>query len=339
MNALHRRSASHRSPFALRAVLPVAAIAGLLASIAPRLARADVARASLGVLPSPEAGDCGDAVTLAAAANRALRRDVIDPTGDEMAPLRFEVAFSRDDSGYVATVRESGTHDGERTIASGEPVCDALTQALGVTLAMMVDAAEAADRIAARRARPPAPPREVAAPPARDAEVIAPPLDRRTANDSVFLEGLGNGVYYSLNYERIFWDGKASLRAGFGYTRLQARKEIVLFQLYGNPPPPYTFTEIAVPVVASSYLGTASHKLQLGAGATVFYRTGMVGATSVDAAFNSQTSQGLDIAGTLVVAYRYIPYRGGPTFGAGFTPLFSRSGFLPWLSLSVGADF
>jgi hypothetical protein len=212
-----------------------------------------------------------------------------------------------------------------------------------VTLAMMVDAAEAADRVAARRAPAPPPPppprREVATRPPADPEVLSPPLERRTANDSIFLEGLGNGVYYSLNYERIFWDGRASLRAGVGYTRLTAHKDIVLFSLNGSPPPAYTFTEIAVPLVASSYFGSASHKVQLGAGATVFYRTGPVGATTLDAVFNSQTSQGLDVAGTLVVAYRYIPYRGGPTFGAGFTPLFGRNGFLPWLSLSVGADF
>ena len=46
---------------------------------------------------------------------------------------------------------------------------------------------------------------------------------KRTANNSIFVEGFGNGALYSVNYERILGDTNISLRAGFGYVHIGSR--------------------------------------------------------------------------------------------------------------------
>jgi hypothetical protein len=315
-------------------VAPIVFASGLLLAIASRDARADVAQASLVVVPSAEASACADADALAAAANRDLRRRAFDAGGQSGSPSQFEVEYSRNESGYVATVRERGIQHAERTLESGEALCEPLTAALGVTLAMMLDSAGVAGR-----AEPPPP---LAAAPDRPAPATAAPGPfpaGRTAYDGVFLEGLGNGVYDSVNYERLFWGDRMSVRVGFGFARVESKPYVTLFSLSGAGAPSYWFTELTLPVVVNSYWGTASHKLQIGVGATAIYRTGKVGATSFDEFFSEQSAQGFDVAGTAVLAYRFLPYRGGPSFGVGFTPLFGRGGFLPWLAANLGADF
>jgi hypothetical protein len=70
--------------------------------------------------------------------SRALGRDAFE-TKSADAPLRFEVTFTHDSSGYVATIRERGSHTGERTIASGNSSCAELTEALAAAFTVMLD--------------------------------------------------------------------------------------------------------------------------------------------------------------------------------------------------------
>ncbi|MCL2447855.1 MAG: hypothetical protein FWD17_02785 [Polyangiaceae bacterium] len=299
-------------------------------TLASHDALADAMQASLRVAPTPEATDCADAGALSAAANRALQRSAFSPGDGAESPSQFEIEYSRSESGYVASVRERGLQTALRTLESGEPLCGPLTTALGVTLAMMLDSAHAATR----KPEPASPDGE---PP--PAEAPARPSAKRTACDSVFLEGLGNGIYDSINYERLFWDGQVSVRVGFGFIRGEAEP-------FSSPAVPglggvrsYWFSDFTLPILVNYYWGTASHKLQIGIGATGVYRTATGPAVGWFFDHLFSFAPGYNIAGTAVVAYRYLPYRGGPSFGAGFTPLLGPGGFMPSVSLNVGADF
>ncbi len=349
-------------------------IAGALCAVAvgSREARADdpehAPSVHLNVTRDAAVAECPGAAEVAAAANHALGRDRVRTAdaGARDAELRIVVAFSREPSGFGATVREGGARDGERTIRTGEPVCDTLTSALGATIAMMIDAADAsgtsvspapATAPAEEASATPVPPAPSNPPPlAHGPDRVEPPLDEgaltdpRTAHDGVFVEAFGNGVYDSLNYERMFWNGTFGLRVGLGFVPLNvcqapcggpAVAPGVVYQYYRR------VDEFTAPVLASWYWGSASHKLQLGLGVTGFFRTGEVGHDGYQGLLNggqldsvfSNASKGFDLAGTAVVGYRFIPAHGGPSFGCGFTPLFGAGGFLPWLSVNAGAAF
>jgi hypothetical protein len=147
------------------------------------------------------------------------------------------------------------------------------------------------------------------------------------APNAIHLEVLGNGLLYSLNYERMFPRQNIGLRAGFGFVTYK------ISNAYGAG----NLTFASLPLVASYYLGTPHHKLQLGLGVTVLW---------VDAASDSTNTKfegsgtGLGVAATGVVGYRYLPTRDGLTFGAGFTPLARpEKGFLPWGGAFVGYAF
>ncbi len=376
MGTMHDSIRRRPLPARARAHIPLR-IAGALCAVAvgSREARADdpehTPSVHLNVARDAAVAGCPGAAEVAAAANHVLGRDRvrIADAGARDAELRIVVAFSREPSGFGATVRESGARDGERAIRTGERTCDTLTSALGATIAMMIDAADAsgafaspapataqaeeapATRVAQAPSNPP--------PPAHGPDRVGPSLDEgaltdpRTAHDGVFVEAFGNGVYDSLNYERMFWNfwnGTFSVRVGLGFAPLN-----VCQAPCGGPAslgninrPQYRrVNEFTAPILASQYWGSASHKLQVGLGVTGIFRTGEVGhdgyqdwlsGGQYDSVF-SNASKGFDLAGTAIVGYRFIPAHGGPSFGGGFTPLFGAGGFLPWLSLNVGAEF
>lgn len=155
------------------------------------------------------------------------------------------------------------------------------------------------------------------------------PRPKRTAHNSIFIEGLGNGGIYSVNYERILGDSNVSLRAGFGYVHTGGELA------FGLPLAPET--DLLFPVLANYYLGETSHKLQLGAGALFWHRSVTL------ASGGGQQQESLDVAATLVIGYRYLPRDGGFNFGVGFTPMIGDGGFfpyfLPWGGISLGGGF
>lgn len=152
----------------------------------------------------------------------------------------------------------------------------------------------------------------------------APPVDAR---NSLVAEVLGNGLLYSVDYERLLFGGHAGIRGGasfvtYGVSHASGSGNLVLA----------TF-----PIVASYYWGPSAHKLQLGLGATVFY----VSASSDSTGTKFEGSgDGLDVAVTAVAGYRYLPRAGGWTFSVGFTPLFrGAKGLLPWGGVGGGYVF
>jgi hypothetical protein len=152
--------------------------------------------------------------------------------------------------------------------------------------------------------------------------------DERTAPNVVFVEPLGNGLLYSINYARVFERWHLGLRAGASYFTWAVSK-------YGGSG---NLTLVTLPLVASYYVPIAhsNHDIELGLGTTLLYSKASTDSTGTSYA-GSRT--GFDVAATAVLGYRYLPRDGGVTFGAGFTPLLRASKFLPWGGLNAGYVF
>jgi hypothetical protein len=176
----------------------------------------------------------------------------------------------------------------------------------------------------------------VAAQPAAP-ETPAPPPDQedeRTANNAVYLEGLGPGLLYSINYDRSFGDFAA--RVGFGYLSISATAQ----SADGTTGSTASATFFTVPITVS-YLGIGSkkHMLELGAGATILHVG--AGGSTFDAS-SSQTANGglTTVLPVAVVGYRFQPPHGGFLFRGGISPIIAGStAVLPWPYIALGGTF
>lgn len=149
----------------------------------------------------------------------------------------------------------------------------------------------------------------------------------RDAVDSVYLEVLGNGLLYTVNYERIIPEFHLGLRGGASYFAGS------IDDASGSGKLKFA----SFPFVASYYLFGPTHHLQLGLGATVLYLGASTDSTGTKF---SGDAAGVGVAITGVVGYRYMPPKGWLDFGVGFTPLVRPStGLLPWGGIHLGAIF
>lgn len=159
---------------------------------------------------------------------------------------------------------------------------------------------------------------------AQDSDVT--PKKKVTAFNSIFAEGLGVGVLYSINYERrLGEEGLFAGRIGFSYISVAANS--------GTSAPNVTLTTFPI---TFSYLGigNASHKLELGAGGMIAYASASSG---VAGSFSSTSGAGG--AATVLLGYRFQPDTGGLQFRVGFSPLVGSGAVLPWGYLSLGGAF
>jgi hypothetical protein len=174
--------------------------------------------------------------------------------------------------------------------------------------------------------------RPVAPAPASDEDKPSP--------NSVFAEGLGAGLAYSINYERLILDD-VGVRAGFGYWGSSASATVNGQTMSAGA----SFLTIPVTV---SYIGLRSHKhsLELGGGATLIKTSGSGNGFGVSASESAMSA-----LGTAMVGYRLQPtghagfqFRVGAMAlvgkGLGFSAVDpEKIGVLPWLYLSLGASF
>jgi len=176
-------------------------------------------------------------------------------------------------------------------------------------------------------AAPPGAPPPAYGPPPPGYYYAPPPQNmERTAFNNLFVEGLGPGLWYSFNYERIISD--FSIRAGIGYISISASNGV------GDSAHAYFLT---VPVDVNYIgLGGKKHIFELGGGLTVL----AVGA-GASAGFGSDTASGsaTSIIGHLNLGYRMQPPQGGFMMRAGISPLIGSGVFLPWPYISLGAAF
>jgi hypothetical protein len=153
-------------------------------------------------------------------------------------------------------------------------------------------------------------------------------VEKKQAQNAVYVELGGNGAWYSVNYER-YLRKDASVRIGAMYMSVEASA--------GESSASASW--LAVPIMFN-YLGLAAgnHALELGAGLDVMHFSG--GASSFDA---TAEASGIVPVGTATVGYRYASNDGGFLFRAGYTPLFfvttEPKQIFHWGGMSFGYRF
>lgn len=175
--------------------------------------------------------------------------------------------------------------------------------------------------------------------PAADTETEIPASaasDGREAKNAIYLDLLGPGLFYSINYDRVIVDD-VSARIGFSYFSVGASAT----DASGAATASAEFSYWAVPITVS-YLGIGSdtHMLELGGGASIISFSGSGLLESDDAAVGGGTSVTTG-ALTAMAGYRRQPADGGFVFRIGASPVktFGVPGILPWGYMSLGAAF
>lgn len=133
------------------------------------------------------------------------------------------------------------------------------------------------------------------------------PVNFDGAKTAVFVEGLGNGITFTFNYDTRVKD-RLGIRAGIGYI--------------GNLSGDGGIT--AIPLMANYLLGSGGNYFDIGLGATVL------------------TGDILDsyILMTFSFMYRKQPPGGGFMWKAGFAPFFAEGVFIPYFpGVSLGYSF
>ena len=176
---------------------------------------------------------------------------------------------------------------------------------------------------AAPAGTPPAP--TVAAP-----SPYAPPLaeTERTANTSIYAEGLGPGFLYSLNLDHIV--GDFAVRVGFSYLSL------TVTSTSSSGSATDTGSLLLVPITVS-YLGIGSKKnmLELGAGATIIHVHAGASLFGFNSSNESASASATTATAVALIGYRLQPPDGGFMLRVGLSPIFG-SGFviaLPYIAL------
>jgi hypothetical protein len=211
---------------------------------------------------------------------------------------------------------------------------------LGRVALMTAASALFASSAFAQQGPPPGPPPAGAPPPAyapAPGYTAPPPRDDTPAQNTVYAEGMGAGLLYSLNYERRVID-ELGVRAGFGYWTVDASA--------GSASSKASYLTIPLTV---SYLGLHSRRatFEVGGGMTLLYTS--AAASGFGAAADGS---GITPLGTAFVGYRLHPVGGGFNFRIGAMALIGKGlslstdpadadkvGVLPWLYMSLGASF
>lgn len=155
--------------------------------------------------------------------------------------------------------------------------------------------------------------------------------EERTAQNVVFGEILGNGIMYSVNYERLFGDSGFSVRAGFSFMALGFGSTTSAGSVSAST------SWVTIPLLANYYVGGVKNKLQLGLGVTMLFVTANASSGSLWGSADTTIP-----CPTAVIGYRYLPPTSGFAFSVGFTPFFipgSSRSVLPWGGLSFGGVF
>jgi hypothetical protein len=184
----------------------------------------------------------------------------------------------------------------------------------------------------------PAPPPPVVVTPAGMPVIeVAEP---RPAPNSIYIEGLGAGLAWSLNYERLVID-QLAVRVGWSYMSYSASASS------GSSSSSSTSSVITFPITAS-YIGIrgGKHALELGGGVTLFHSSSSASAMGVSASGSGMTG-----LGTVMIGYRIHPVgHAGFQFRIGVMAFVGKGlnlsdpdpdkmGAIPWVYLSLGASF
>ena len=153
----------------------------------------------------------------------------------------------------------------------------------------------------------------------------APAPVGRTAFNTIYVELGGNGLWYSVNYERMM-QSHLAVRGGISYLSIGASSGTASASV----------SSIGFPLTASYLVGAGSSKLELGGGLLVEKFSG-----SASSGFGEKAQAGVFYPmGTFVLGYRYSPMGGGFNFKIAMTPVYHPDlGFFPWGGISFGVGF
>lgn len=146
------------------------------------------------------------------------------------------------------------------------------------------------------------------------AQEAAPPV---TARNAFYVELLGNGLFYSMNYDRLFTD-QVSGRVGLMFL--------------GAASDEGSAAVTATPLMVNYLFGRGNSHFEAGVGILV-----VSGAVDDVPGEEDQSFSGAIGTGTL--GYRYQRPGGGFVFRVGLTPFFSTQAFGPWFGISFGYGF
>ncbi len=140
------------------------------------------------------------------------------------------------------------------------------------------------------------------------------------ADNNVYLEILGNGFFYSLNYEKFF-SRNFSVRAG-----------IMVFPASGTSDEGHTLdvTLLLSPIMGNYLFNFGNHNIEVGFGPDVIYASGN---TDIAGDFS-----GFALAWTARIGYLYFPTDGGFNFRLAYTPILSEN-FTHSFGLGIGYAF
>ncbi len=153
-----------------------------------------------------------------------------------------------------------------------------------------------------------------------------------------FVELLGAGVLYSINYDMRTAKGK---RNGWGFrVGIEYINAIVKDTVAGiNTRTDVSFT--AIPIVLNYLFGNRKSFLELGVGATYFKFKGNATSISSIETYKEETLKGTfgSIIGNLNIGYRHVPYRSGFMYRIAYTPLLLDDSFQTFFGIGLGYHF
>lgn len=148
---------------------------------------------------------------------------------------------------------------------------------------------------------------------------------QRTARQTVYVELGGNGLWYSLNYERWLQPNLA-VRIGASYLSMSASSGTAEASV----------SSLGVPLTASYMVGRGNSKLELGGGVLFEKFSGQASSGFGEKAEGG----GLFPMATFIAGYRYAPANGGMNFKLAFTPVWHPDlGTFMWGGLAFGYGF
>lgn len=131
------------------------------------------------------------------------------------------------------------------------------------------------------------------------------------ARNKLFVELLGHGIVYSINYQREV-TGTAGVRVGLGGLPTDGNEYIIGFGMI------------------EGFKRRGGHSVHVGLG---------LGLLWIEEVWLLESEEELHAYGALSLGYEYHPRPRGIFFRAAFTPLFTEEEFAPWLGVGVGTAF
>jgi hypothetical protein len=150
------------------------------------------------------------------------------------------------------------------------------------------------------------------------------PEQERTANNALYVELLGAGLFYSINYDRRI--GDLALRGGLMYFSLSSGTTST-----GDSA---SASWVGVPLSVSYNIGSVKHSFEVGAGITIHHISGTASSLGVES-----TGSATQVLGHAILGYRYQPPQTGFFLRAGLSPIVGSGVFLPWPHCGLGATF